>query len=143
MKRKCRNIPLTGFFEDFREYENVNVKLYADEAVFTKLLKFLLEEDENGKKIRRDRFRKILIEILNFRYNKDLYDKPRLSSKSKNVTIMKFKSHRGHNWRILCKEMNYNGKKIVMITLIDKKTQEIGKKQKTTMEAIGAYDYEF
>ena len=35
------------------------------------------------------------------------------------------------------------GKKIVMIVLIDKKSQGINKKQKQKMEAIGAYEYDF
>ncbi|MEK6553161.1 MAG: hypothetical protein AABZ54_06900, partial [Bacteroidota bacterium] len=107
------------------------------------IMDFLLETDANNNLIRIERFRKILVEIFSFRYNKDLYDKPKISKKSKDVTIMKFKKHRGSNWRILCKEFISKGKKIVMIVLLDKKSQGIDKKQKQKMEAIGAYEYDF
>ncbi len=56
---------------------------------------------------------------------------------------MKFKRHRGMNYRLLCKEFISNGKKIVMIILFDKKTTEISKKQRAKMDSIGGYEYDF
>lgn len=143
MKRKSKKIPVNSFFNENEEFSGRNIELYTDEKTYDEIMDFLLETDANNNLIRIERFRKILVEIFSFRYNKDLYDKPKISNKSKDVTIMKFKKHRGSNWRILCKEFISKGKKIVMIALIDKKSQGINKKQKQKMEAIGAYEYDF
>lgn len=143
MKRKSKQIPVYSFFDENVEFSGKNIELFADEKEYNAIMDFLLETDTNNKPIRIERFRKILVEIFSLRYNKDLYDKPKVSKKSKDVTIMKFKKHRGSNWRILCKEFISKGKKIVMIVLIDKKSQGIDKKQKQKMEAIGAYEYDF
>lgn len=143
MNRKVVKIPVSSFFDEYQQFSGKNIELYTDEKVFDEIMDFLLETDTNNKPIRIERFRKILVEIFSLRYNKDLYDKPKVSKKSKDVTIMKFKKHRGSNWRILCKEFISKGKKIVMIVLLDKKSQGIDKKQKQKMEAIGAYEYDF
>lgn len=143
MNRKSINIPVSSFTDDSELFSGKNIELYADAKTFDEIMDFLLETDDNNNFIRIERFRKILVEISNFRYNKDLYDKPKLSKKSLDVTIMKFKNHRGSNWRLLCKEFISKGKKIVMIVLQDKKTQKIDKKLKQKMESIGAYEYEF
>ena len=142
MKRKAKKFDLGIISTDFINLSSQKVELYCDDKVYNDIISFLSEKDINGYLIRKDRFRNILIEIFSFRYNKELYDKPKISNKSKDVTVMKFKRHRGSNWRILCKEFISKGKKIVMIILFDKKTQEISKKQKKQMETIGAYEYE-
>lgn len=143
MKRKSQKIPVYSFFDENVEFSGKNIELYADEKTYDEIMDFLLETDKKDEPIRIERFRKILVEIYSLRYNKDLYDKPKITKKSKDVTIMKFKRHRGSNWRILCKEFISKGKKIVMIVLLDKKSQSIDKKQKQKMEAIGAYEYDF
>ena len=143
MKRKSIKVLIDSFIADNIEFAGKNVELYADSRGYDEIMDFLLETDSNNNFIRIDRFRNILVEVYSFRYNKDLYDKPKISKKSKDITIMKFKRHRGSNWRILCKEFVSGGKKIVMIVMFDKKTQGISKKQKLKIEAIGDYEYEF
>lgn len=143
MDRKVVKIHVSLFLDQYQQFASKNIELFADEKTYNEIMDFLLETDPNNNFIRIERFRKILVEIFSFRYNKDLYDKPKVSKKSKDITIMKFKKHRGSNWRILCKEFISKGKKIVMIVLLDKKSQGIDKKQRQKMEAIGAYEYDF
>jgi hypothetical protein len=58
------------------------------------------------------------------------------------VTAMKFK--KGNNERIYCKEFRGgNGKRIVMICSVNKKSQKNEKKLKALIETIGGYEYGF
>ena len=65
-----------------------------------------------------------------------------VSKKAKNVTAMKFKGKK-ENIRIACKEFFKDGKKIVMIVKIIKKSQKNTTKIKNIYERIGGYEYDF
>jgi len=88
-----------------------------------------------------DKFRRIMYQVCSNRYGDDLYGKEAVSKKAKDVTAMKFKGK--ENIRIGCKEFFKDGKKIVMIVKIIKKSQKNTKKIKGIYESIGGYDYDF
>ena len=75
--------------------------------------------------------------------NKEKYKKVDVSEKAKNMYEMRFVRN-GRNDRIFCQEINFGGKRIiVMVELyIGKKTQDIKKTQKSRIETMGGYDYE-
>ncbi len=143
MSRKSRKYNVSNFLTDHSELADRNVEIWIDFANGADILSTLTEKDNEGNYIRRDRFYLILLEIFNHRYNEGLYAPEFISGKATNITAMKFKKHRGVNIRIYCKEFHENGKKIVMITVADKKSQKIDKKFKNIIESIGEYEYEF
>ena len=138
MTRKCIEIPLEPFRNEFGIRSISNVSLFVDEENNAEIYKILSENT--------DRFRRAIFELLQGRYNNELYRKEEISGKTKNITAFKFKKRRGTNYRIYCKEYidehSPNIKKVVMITVYNKKTQKIDKKLKQTLESIAKYDYE-
>lgn len=140
MLRKYVQYPLEPLLEEYSEYFKdcalINVTLYIDEKGLKDIMPFL---NNNRKK-----FRKILYEILQGRYNNSLYRKVEVSDKAKDVTEMKFSGK--PNTRIYCKEFKPDsGKKIVMITLLANKDFQTAqnKSLKPKLESIGGYEYEF
>lgn len=104
--------------------------------------------EEEIKEIFEDvRFKKklqvILFYVLNGQYDEDHYDFEEVSSVAKGVTAMKLKGKIYGNIRIICKEFYLNGKKIVAVTAVKKKTQKVNKQLKELCERIGGYEYEF
>lgn len=143
MKRKARKFRFDVFYEEHLDLSDLNIEIWIDEKNAEDILKLLFEKDSNGKYLRQNRFKNALKVMHSFNYEKDLYDKEEISAKAKNVTAIKFKRHKGHNWRIYCKEFYKDGKKIVMISAVDKPSQKIDKKLSTKIETIGGYEYEF
>ncbi len=47
------------------------------------------------------------------------------------------------NNRIICREFNENGKKVVVVTVVKKESQKNDKKLTNIYQNIGRYDYEF
>ena len=133
MNRKCIKYPLDEFLNHYPEYRNSKVSLFIDienVSIITEIIQ-----------IRSKKFRMILHYILSGKYKNDLYSHEKISGKVKNITAMKFKE--GKNERIYCKEIFKDGKKIVMITALMKKSQKISIKTKTLLENISGYEYEF
>ena len=96
-------------------------------------------EDERFKK----KLQVILFYVLNGQYDEDHYDFEEVSTVAKGVTAMKLKGKSYGNIRIICKEFYRNGKKIVAVTAVKKKTQKVNKQLKELYERIGGYEYEF
>lgn len=138
MTRKCTEIPLEPFKNEFGIKNIFNISLYVDEENKTEILGILSEN--------KDRFRRAVYELLQGRYNNELYGKEEVSNKTKNITAFKFKRRRGLNYRIYCKEyideFSPNIKKVVMIIAHNKKTQKIDKRLKRILETIAKYEYE-
>jgi hypothetical protein len=98
-----------------------------------------LFKDQKLKK----RMKVVLTYVLNGIYFDDFYSFEEVSSKAKSVTAMKIKLKGYANIRVVCKEFFKNGKKIVVVTIVDKKTQKVNKKLKELYERVGGYEYEF
>lgn len=143
MSRKARKFRFDLFYSEHPDLRNKNLEIWIDENNAYEIIELLFEKDSKGKYLRQKRFKNALKVIHNFSYEKDLYDKENISDKTKNITAIKFKRHKGHNWRIYCKEFIHNGKKIVMITAVDKDDQSIDKELKNKLEIIGGYEYDF
>jgi hypothetical protein len=143
MKRKCRKFRLDQFFKQFPELSERNIELWIDDKNKDEIFQILFEKNKNGKYIRENRFKSILLQIFNYRYSKELYDKEEVSSKAKNITAMKFKNQFGANWRIYCKEFHDGEKRIIMIVARNKKTQNVNSTLKVLLETIGEYEYDF
>lgn len=118
--RDCRKFNYDVFFQEHPDLKESNVEVWIDEDNAIEILKLLFEKDGNGDYIRQEKFKNAFKTMHSFRYEKDLYSKENVSDKAKDVTAIKFKRHRGHNWRIYCKEFSVDGKKIVMISSVDK-----------------------
>ncbi len=137
MVRNCTKIPLESFKSEFGIKNIYNISLYIDEE----------NKDEIWEIVSTniDRFRRALYELLQGRYNNDLYGKEDVSENTKNITAFKFKRRKDTNYRIYCKEYidedSPNVKKVVMITVYNKKTQKIDKKIKQLLEKIAKYEY--
>lgn len=106
------------------------VEIYIDSENVDKIIKFLCIR-QNAKK-----FKRILFEVMNLRYNERLYRKEAVSQKAETVTAMKFVSKK-ENVRIYCKEYaephNPKEKKVVMLYLYlynQKKEKKTDKKVK-------------
>jgi len=141
MKRNCRLFDLSDFIKENPELSNTNVEIWIDDDNCADILDVIFEKDATKKYIRRNKFKTILLIALTNRYDEDLYDRENVSEKAYDVTSMKFKGQ--GNYRIPCKEFKSNGKKIVMICCVTKKTQKNNKKMKTIYETVGGYEYEF
>ncbi|MCU7526221.1 MAG: hypothetical protein HF308_17230 [Ignavibacteria bacterium] len=135
MKRQCFRFPTEKFLKYYPDLKNSPVIVYLDKENAKEILGYLEEREK--------KFKMIMFQILSFRYDDDLYGKEEVSDKAKNVTAMKFKMGKKENVRIYCKEFSIAGKKIVMITKIEKKTQKVNKALKQLLETIGGYEYEF
>lgn len=111
-----------------------NVQVMVDEAFVGELLEILRDP------VILKKFRRILYVVLMNQYDEDLYGREEVSNKAKGVTAMKFKGKM--NLRIYCKEVVRNGKKVVMVTGLLKKTQKVNKSLKTLLETIGGYEFD-
>lgn len=120
------------------QFENLDinaVELYYDLGNVT-LIKDILVANQN-------KFKLIIFEILNGRYNKDLY---RVEDDC--VTAMKLKNaEHKQNSRIYCKEVpgsKFEKKKIIMAKgLLHKTSQKNDKTNKPIIEAVKKYEYEY
>ncbi len=124
----------------YLELKTQNFELRIDEENAEKLLTFLLEK-KKGKYIRIKKFARILYEISQDRYNDDLYGNE--PPKGKNITAMKFKGK--ENFRIVCKEIFCDNKKVIMVTVFHKKSSKgknISKKDLEIYKAVGDYEYD-
>lgn len=142
MKRNGRKFDLTKFIKELPHLSESTVEIWIDEDNKKEILSFLFKKKKSGQYINRDRFRLIINVVLSGKYNRILYDKEEVSKKAKNVTAMKFTRGKT-NFRIGCKEFSVKGKKVVMICLFDKDSEDNEKKIKTVYEIIGGYEYEF
>ncbi|QQS28470.1 MAG: hypothetical protein IPM47_16655 [Sphingobacteriales bacterium] len=117
------------------EYQGKNkILIYIDVTNFNGILAVL----ENNKK----KFRRILEEIFNNRYNNELYLKEKVTKNAGHITAMKFANQPN---RIYCAEfiMKDGYKNIVLIKEHNKKSQKIDKKIKTLIETISTYEFDF
>lgn len=145
MKRKCYKLNVAGFLKPYPEIqENLDkIEIWIDEKNGKEILDLIFEEDNSGNPIRLEKWMTILHSIYSLKPKNELYGREDVSYKAKDVKAMKFKKHKGNNWRIYCKEYNLENKKIIMISSYDKKEQKISKKLKNKLETIGRYEYEF
>ncbi|HEX2866931.1 MAG TPA: hypothetical protein VHO03_07800 [Ignavibacteriales bacterium] len=135
MKRECIKLPTEKFQKYYPYLKNSPVEIYIDRENSKEILDYLTGREK--------KFKMIVFQILSLRYDDDLYGKEEVSDKAKNVTAMKFKMGKKENIRIYCKEFNVDGKKVVMITKKEKKTQKVNKTLKQLLEIIGGYEYDF
>lgn len=128
----CNELPIKSYIDELRIPNTKNVSLYVDSENKDEILSFL----ENHRK----KFLRILYVIISGIYNNELYRK-----ETDNITAMKFTGKFSSNTRIYCKEFFQNGKKIVMITLLQKKVQknQEDKVLQQRLKIIGGYEYEF
>jgi len=133
--RKCIQLPVR-FLDGI--VEGSNVLVYVDESEKDAIMAFVTQ---NAKTL--SRFRRILGTVVQGVYRDELYRKENVSEKARDVTAMKFKGNRV-NPRIYCKEFYRDGKKVVMIHLLEHKAQQKAsdKRIKNRLESIGGYDYE-
>lgn len=142
MNRNCKKYDISSFINIYPQFAKANTTFYIDEEEYSKIIDFLSEKKViSGEYKNLKKFYRILYEILNNRYNDDLYSKEEMSAKTKNITAMKFKGRK--NIRLYCKEYSISGKKVVIVCLYKKKVQENDKKIKNLLESISEYKYEF
>jgi hypothetical protein len=88
------------------------------------------------------KFRRILYEVLSNRYNDDLYRKEWQNPGDPRIAAMKFTD--SGNTRVYCREFHYSdGRKVVMLQAVSKKTQKNDKQIRARIHAYGDYEYEF
>lgn len=137
MKRKCEILKKEWLREIRISDPGKKVSIYYDcknEQEIEKLFK-----DPKLKK----RVRTVLSYLLNGVEFSDFYSSEEVSDKAKNVSAMKIKLKGYANIRVVCKEYFENGKKIVVVTAVNKKTQKVNKQLKELYERVGGYEYEF
>ena len=138
MIRNCSEIPLNDLKNQYNINNIYNIYLYVDNKNKSEIYRII----ENNK----DRFKRGIYTLLQWRYNNELYGKEEFSKKSKGITAFKFKKRKNSNYRIYCKEIfdesSLNVKKVIMVFAYNKKTQKIDKKLKQLIEKISKYDYE-
>lgn len=131
MKRKCKHIASS---------KNRKKSVYIDEDNSEEILNYIRQDTRHLKK-----FQYILEIILEGHRNPELYDKEDINSRCKDVTSMKFFKGQ-ENDRIYCKEITTDkGEFIVVASILHlkKKTQKNSKIEKTIIEKVGGYKYEF
>lgn len=119
MANKCELLNIDYIFETNPELRGSNISIYIDvenKKEADKIKKFLQSSKERNK------FNRILYEILKRRYNDSLYQKVK---GFENVAEMRFKGKYFRNARIYCKEVSLNGKKIIMVSLLYKSQNSI------------------
>lgn len=132
MINKRKVVPLG--MEEVPELSHSGVRVVVDEAFVPELITLLADP------VIRKKFRRILYVVLMGQYDEDLYGREEVSGKAKGVTAMKFKGKM--NLRIYCKEVVQDGKKVVLVTALLKKTQKVNKSLKTLLETIGGYQFD-
>ena len=138
MARKWVKYDTTKFKEEIPELTSSNVEIYFD-VENGKNYKEILEilELAGSKKLKR-----IIAVILSKLYLENIYKR-----EDQNITAIKIKSGivRNQEYRIYCKEIYHNGKKVVMITPYLKKVQknQDDKRIVDIINTIKTYTYEF
>jgi len=125
----------------YPEIKDSRVEIRIDENHSKEILIFLLARDRNNKYLNIKKFARILREVSLGKYEKELYDHE--PPKGENVTAMKFKGKQ--NYRIVCKEIFCEHKKVVMVTLFHKKSSKgknISRKDLAIYKSVGEYEYE-
>jgi hypothetical protein len=116
--RKTEKINLDAIYELRQQLKNASIEILLDlenEKEANNIRKFILGSGKN-------KFKRIVYEILNHRYNDSLYKKVKGYD---NVTEMLFKSKYLNNSRIYCKEERLSNKTIVMLYLREKDQKAI------------------
>lgn len=138
MLRKVSEISLAAFQAEFGINTIFKIFLYVDEKNKDEIFEIIKQN--------RDRFRRAIYVLLNGYYNNELYGKENFSNKTKYLTAFKFKKRGNANYRIYCKEYfdntSPNIKKVVMISVFNKKTNKISGKLKQHLETIAEYEYD-
>lgn len=138
MSRKYLKYDTKKFKEEFPEIANSKVEIYFD-----------IENDKNYRDIIRvlenagsKRLKLIIAVILRNMYPDKIY-----KMEDRNVTAIKIKSGivRNQEYRIYCKEIFRDGKKVVMITPYLKKVSknQDDKRIVDIINSIKSYNYEF
>lgn len=139
MARICKKISLGPFKKEHGIRTIQQIELFYDVENAEKILGVISEN--------KNRFERALFEIVNGRYNNDLYGKENFSTKTQHITAIKFKKSHNNNYRIYCKEYHDdkvpNRRKIVMAGIYNKKSQKLTKTIKTYLNSISEYEYEF
>lgn len=138
MVRKIKIFDTTNFRKEVAEISNSNVEIYFDienDKVYKDILKVL---ENAGRK----RLKTIVAVILRNIYLDNIY-----KIEDKNVTAIKIKSGiaRNQEYRIYCREIFRDGKKVVMISPFLKKVNR-NQDDKRIIELINkikTYNYEF
>jgi hypothetical protein len=136
--RKCVKYDTTKFKEEIPELTSSNVEIYFD-VENGKNYKEILEilELAGSKKLKR-----IIAVILSKLYLENIYKR-----EDKNITAIKIKSGivRNQEYRIYCKEIFQDGKKVVMVSPYLKKVNrnQDDKRIVEIIEKIKSYNYEF
>lgn len=144
MKRNSIILPkeyLQLFISEVPDLLESNIEIRIDEKNQDEILSFLFERDKKNKLKQSKKFKMILYYALKGLYNDKLYGKE--PPDGKNVTAMKFTS--SENYRIVCKELFCEHKKIIMVTLFYKKStkgKNISKRDLEIYNSVGDYDYD-
>ncbi len=136
MKRSALRIPIEDAAHELGFGREVRCQLYVDVQNKNEI-ESVLFDPANKKK-----FRRILHELLSNRYNDDLYRKEWHNPGDPRITAMKFTD--SGNTRVYCREFHYSdGRKVVMLQAVSKKTQKNDKQIRARFRAYGDYEYEF
>jgi hypothetical protein len=136
LKRTAVRIPIDDVARQLGFSSEVRCQLYVD-AQNRDEIESVFFDPANKKKLRR-----ILYELFSNRYNDDLYRKEWQNTGDPRITAMKFTD--SGNTRIYCREFHYSdGRKIVMLQAVSKKTQKNDNQIRARFRAYGEYEYEF
>ena len=136
MGRKYEKIDLEELYELFPDLNKNQVDLYIDKEsikIYDKISKFI------SNKKNRNKFFRILYTVAQGKYRNDLYEKVETG-----VAEMKFKGKSFNHTRIFCKEIKNGGKKVVMISIISKKSNTIQESSKliSAVQRVKEYKYD-
>jgi hypothetical protein len=136
--RKLFKYSTDQFKSEFPELQNSNVEVYFDAENQKDLQKISEVLKQAGAK----RVKTVMAVILKNEYYDHIY-----KLEDKNVTAIKLKAgeSKNQNYRIYCKEIFKDGKKVVLITPHIKKVEKNQNDQSiiNIIETIKTYDYEF
>ncbi len=138
MGRSYTEIPLDGFRKEFNIADK-RVTLYVDDLNSEEIFEVLATYIKH--------FNVVLFWLLKGvnTYNDDHYGDESISAETKGIKAMKFKTGKGQNYRIYCREFfnsDKTKKKVIMSYAFHKKSEGMDKKLINLLKAIGEYDYE-